>query len=212
MTTLFEKIKNIIKEDLQVGMEKKDDTHPIALLNKYLRESEEETNKVAKLIERQHMLKEEFQRELTQVEEMLAKRNKQAEIALKANEMTLHETAKHEEALYQAQAERLKEAYQQTSVQLEDLEKKHREMQMKLKDMHIKRLELMGRENAIQVNKKVNSVLDHSTDGKASSRFEDTQRYMDQLETNTNPGFDRNSFDAKIEQLEKELNEKNNNI
>lgn len=170
MTTLFEKIKNIIKEDLQVGMEKKDDTHPIALLNKYLRESEEETNKVAKLIERQHMLKEEFQRELTQVEEMLAKRNKQAEIALKANEMSLHETAKHEEALYQAQAERLKEAYQQTSVQLEDLEKKHREMQMKLKDMHIKRLELMGRENAIQVNKKVNSVLDHSTDGKEIGR------------------------------------------
>ena len=44
----------------------------------------------------------------------------------------------NEEALYQAQAERLKEAYQQTSVQLEDLEKKHRgEMQMKFKGYDI---------------------------------------------------------------------------
>ena len=56
----LKKFKNIIKEDLQVGMEKKDDTHPIALLNKYLRESEDGDpikRKVAKLIERQHMLK-----------------------------------------------------------------------------------------------------------------------------------------------------------
>ncbi|MGE8203388.1 PspA/IM30 family protein [Heyndrickxia sp. NPDC080065] len=210
MTTLFERIKNAVMEDLQCDTNKKGEKNPIALLNKYLHESEKETDRVGKLIERQYMLKEEFHRELQTAEFMVEKRKKQAEIALAANEMTLYETAIHEESLYKDQALRLKEAYDQAGIQLEQLEIKHREMQMKLKDMHIKRLELMGRENVIKVNSKANSVLDHTFVGKATNRFEETGRYVDQLEQKINKGYDQSLFDTRIEQLEKELNQTNN--
>lgn len=73
MTTLFEKIKNTVLADLNAVMDKKEEKNPIALLNQYLRESENETNKVGKLIERQYMLKEEFYRELQQAEFMAEK-------------------------------------------------------------------------------------------------------------------------------------------
>lgn len=211
MTTLFDRIKNSVMEDLNLVMEKKDGKNPIALLNQYLRESENETNKVGKLIERQYMLKEEFYRELQQAEFMAEKRKKQAEIALAANETSLYETAIQEETLYRDQAARLVDVYQQITIQLEELEKKHREMKLKLKDMQIKRMELMGRENLIKVNSKVNTVLDHSALGKAVNRFEDTERFMDHLEQKINTVYEQSQFDARIQQLEKELNQENEN-
>lgn len=211
MTTLFERIKNSVLEDLNSVMDKKEEKNPIDLLNKYLRESENETKKVEKLIERQNLLKEEFYKELQLSEFMAEKRKKQAEIALAANEMSLYETASQEEALYRDQAARLLNVYHQISSQLEELEKKYREMKLKLKDMHIKRMELMGRENIIKVNSKVNKVLNHSGAGNQRNQFEETDRYMDQLEQKVNTGHDLSQFDAKIEQLERELTQKGEN-
>ncbi|MGE6256602.1 PspA/IM30 family protein [Heyndrickxia sporothermodurans] len=211
MTTLFERIKNSVLEDLNSVMDKKEEKNPIDLLNKYLRESENETKKVEKLIERQNLLKEEFYKELQLSEFMAEKRKKQAEIALAANEMSLYETASQEEALYRDQAARLLNVYHQISSQLEELEKKYREMKLKLKDMHIKRMELMGRENIIKVNSKVNKVLNPSGAGNQRNQFEETDRYMDQLEQKVNTGYDQSQFDAKIEQLERELTQKGEN-
>ncbi|MBL5800211.1 PspA/IM30 family protein [Bacillus sporothermodurans] len=211
MTTLFEKIKNTVLADLNAVMDKKEEKNPIALLNQYLRESENETNKLGKLIERQYMLKEEFYRELQQAEFMAEKRKKQAKIALAANEESLYETAIHEEAMYNDQVTRLKEAYTQVTVQLEDLEKRHREMKLKLKDMHFKRMELMGKENAMKANAKVNTVLDQSVVGKATNRFEETERYMEQLESKINTGYEQSLFDIRMQQLEKGLDQEGEN-
>ncbi|MGE8206732.1 PspA/IM30 family protein [Heyndrickxia sp. NPDC080065] len=205
MTTLFEKIKNSVMADLHDILETKEKNNPISRLNQYLRESENEAKKVEKLIERQYLLKEEFARELKQAESMADKRCKQGEIALQANELTLHQVAIDEEAIYKVQALSLKEAYNEASSQLEMLEKKHREMKIKLKDMHIKRLELMGRENVIKVTKKINHVLDDSIAGKANVRFEETNRYMDHLEGRINSSYDMSMFDSRINELEKGL-------
>lgn len=212
MSTLFDRIKNSVMADLHDVLETKEKKNPISLLNQYLRDSENEAKKVEKLIERQYMLKEEFARELKQTEFMAEKRCKQAEIALQANELSLHQMAIDEEAMYKTQALSLREAYTEASDQLEILEKKHREMKMKLKDMHIKRLELMGRENVIKVTKKMNHVLDNSIVGKANTRFEETERYMDHLEAKLNSAYDMSTFDSRISELEKGLEKEETSI
>jgi len=176
MTNLLERIKNTVMADLHEVLDKREQKNPISLLNQYLRESENETKKVAGLIERQYMLKEEFIKEWKQAEYLADKRKKQAEIAKLANEPELHDVALEEEGRYREQAKRLQLAYEQAVTQLENLERKHREMKLKLKDMNIKRLELMGRENVIKVNEKIHYVLDDSIMGKAASRFEETER------------------------------------
>ncbi|PKR86895.1 PspA/IM30 family protein [Heyndrickxia camelliae] len=205
MTNLLERIKNTVMADLHEVLDKREQKNPISLLNQYLRESENETKKVAGLIERQYMLKEEFIKEWKQAEYLADKRKKQAEIAKLANEPELHDVALEEEGRYREQAKRLQLAYEQAVTQLENLERKHREMKLKLKDMNIKRLELMGRENVIKVNEKIHYVLDDSIMGKAASRFEETERYMEHLETRINTGYEKSVLDARISQLEKEL-------
>ncbi|MEH7417869.1 PspA/IM30 family protein [Neobacillus drentensis] len=206
MTNLFTRIKNTITADLHEALDQKENKNPIAMLNQYLRECELETEKVRKLLQRQYTLKDEFTREYHQAEELANKRKHQAEIASKAGETELSEFASAEYQQYQDRASRIKASLDQVVGQLGELERKYEEMKHKLKDMHLRRMELMGRENVTRANLRMNQVLDTHTDSDQSySRFKEIENYLDRLEHQVNSSFYRNTIDARIAQLEKEM-------
>jgi lia operon protein LiaH len=209
MTNLFTRIKNTVLADLHEALDQKERSNPIALLNQYLRECEQETEKVRKLLERQYRLKEEFTREYNQALELAEKRKKQAEIASNAGEAELYQFAVAEQQQYDERILRLKELMVQSDKQLVELEQKYEEMKHKLKDMNIRRLELMGRENVTRAQNKMNLVLDNqSYSSKSYSKFQEIESYLDRLEQQVNSSFYRNTIDARIAVLEKQSHEK----
>jgi lia operon protein LiaH len=209
MTNLFTRIKNTVLADLHEALDQKERSNPIALLNQYLRECEQETEKVRKLLERQYRLKEEFTREYNQALELAEKRKKQAEIASNAGEAELYQFAVAEQRQYDERILRLKELMVQSDKQLVELEQKYEEMKHKLKDMNIRRLELMGRENVTRAQNKMNLVLDNqSYSSKSYSKFQEIESYLDRLEQQVNSSFYRNTIDARIAVLEKQSHEK----
>ncbi|MEH7115470.1 PspA/IM30 family protein [Neobacillus niacini] len=201
MTNLFTRIKNIITADLNEALDKKEIQNPIVLLNQYLRQCEQETDKVGKFLERQTALKDEFTKELQAAEELASKRKYQAEIALNAGETELYQFAADEQQLYSTRADRLRASLEQVNGQLSELEKKHVEMKNKLKDMQLRRMELMGRENVTRANHKMNQVLEY----KPISRFEEIENYIDRLENQVNRSYNQTSIESRIEQLEKDM-------
>lgn len=206
MTNIFTRIKNTVLADINEVLDKKENKNPISLLNQYLRECEIETEKVRKLVERQYLLKEEFTREYQQAQDLADKRKRQAEIAAQAGETELTVFASDEYAQYAERAANLKEILHQASLQLSDLEKKYGEMKHKLKDMQIRRMELMGRENMTRAQNKMNIVLDNSDySGKSNSRFQEIESYLDRLEHQVNTSYNRNTIDARIAELEKNM-------
>jgi lia operon protein LiaH len=206
MTNLFTRIKNTIAADLHEVMDQKEKHNPIAMLNEYLRQCEQETEKVRKLVERQYTLKDEFTREYHQALVLAEKRKHQAEIASKAGEMELSQFASAEYQQYQERAERLRASLEQVQAQLNDLERKYQEMNHKLKDMHIRRMELMGRENVTRANHRINQVLEsNSYSDQPYSRFKEIENYLDRLENQVKSSYYRSTIDARIAQLEKEM-------
>ncbi|MEH7177445.1 PspA/IM30 family protein [Neobacillus vireti] len=206
MTNLFTRIKNTITADLNEALDKKENQNPIALLNQYLRQCEQETEKVGKLIDRQTSLKDEFTKELQQSEEMAGKRKYQAEVALKAGETELYQFAADEQQVYSDRAERVRSSLEQVNGQLGELERKHGEMKNKLKDMQLRRMELMGRENVTRANHRINHVLETNTySNKSITRFEEIENYIDTLENQVNRKYNQSTIDSRIEQLEKEM-------
>ncbi len=201
MTNLFTRIKNTITADLNEALDKKENQNPIVLLNQYLRQCEQETDKVGKFLERQTALKDEFTKELQAAEEFASKRKYQAEIALNVGETELYQFAADEQQLYLTRAERLRASLEHVNGQLSELEKKHVEMKNKLKDMQLRRMELMGRENVTRANHKMNQVLEY----KPISRFEEIENYIDRLENQVNRSYNQSSIDSRIEQLEKDM-------
>ncbi|MBB6447331.1 PspA/IM30 family protein [Bacillus benzoevorans] len=205
MTNLFIRIKNTILADLHSVLDEKEQKNPIALLNQYLRECEQETEKVRRLLERQYRLKDEFTREYQHAAALSAKRKSQAAIASSANETELYQFALNEQQQYEERAIRLKEAMDAAGSQLIELEQKYEEMKHKLKDMNIRRLELMGRENVSRAQHKMNTVLDnHVYSNKSYSRFQEIETYLDRLEQQVNSSYYRSTIDARIAQLEKQ--------
>ena len=205
MANLFSRIKNTVLADLHDALDHKEQKNPIALLNQYLRECEQETEKVRKLLERQYRLKDEFTREYRQAVDLSAKRKHQAEIASQAGETELYQFAANEQEQYEARATRLKEIMEQASGQLVELEQKYEEMKHKLKDMNIRRLELMGRENITRAQHKMNQVLDNqSYSSESYSKFQEIDSYLDRLEHQVNSSYYRNTIDSRIAQLEKQ--------
>ena len=205
MANLFSRIKNTVLADLHEALDHKEQKNPIALLNQYLRECEQETEKVRKLLERQYQLKDEFTREYRQAVDFSAKRKHQAEIASQAGETELYQFVINEQQQYEARATRLKEMMEQASGQLVELEQKYEDMKHKLKDMNIRRLELMGRENITRAQHKMNQVLDNQAYSSQSySRFQEIDSYLDRLENQVNSSYYRNTIDSRIAQLEKQ--------
>jgi lia operon protein LiaH len=206
MTNLLIRIKDTIMADLHAAVDQKEKKNPIALLNQYLRQCEQETEKVRKLLERQYALKDEFTREHSQAVELAEKRKYQAEVASKAGEMELYEFALAEHQQYSSRVERLGASLEQVQGQLGELERKYEEMKHKLKDMQIRRLELMGRENVTRANHRMNQVLDSNTTSNSSDRrFQEIDNYLDRLDHQVKSSYYRDSIDAKIAQLEKEM-------
>jgi lia operon protein LiaH len=206
MTNLFTRIKNTITADLHEALDQKENKNPIAMLNQYLRECEQETEKVRKLMQRQYTLKDEFTSEYHQAEELAAKRKHQADIASKAGETELSNFAMLEYQQYQVRSNRIKASLDQVIAQLGDLERKYEEMKHKLKDMHLRRMELMGRENVTRANHRINQVLDgDGYSDQSYSRFKEIENYLDRLEHQVNHSFYRNTIDARIAEIEKEM-------
>lgn len=209
MGNLFSRMKQTISADFHDLLDKKEQKNPIGMLNQYLRQCEQETEKVGKLLERQYLLKEEFTREYNQAQNLAEKRKHQAEIAKQSGETDLMEFAVKESLHYEERAQSLKEAHKSAEVQLGELERKYEEMKHKLKDMHLKRLELMGRENIARANNRINRVLDGgSSEAKPVAMFEEMEHYIDRIEHQVHTDYNRHTIDARIVQLEKELEQK----
>jgi lia operon protein LiaH len=206
MTNFLTRLKDMISADLHQALDQKEKQNPISMLNHYLRQCEQETEKVKTLIERQYALQEQFSKEHQEAIELAAKRKYQAEIAAKAEKTALHEFAEAEHRQYAERAEHLSKALEQTKNQLEELERKYTEMKHKLKDMHIRRLELMGRENVTRAQHRMNQVLETNTaTNKPFSRFQEIEIYLDRLEDQVNRSYYHSTIDGRIAELEKEM-------
>ena len=204
MENIFTRIKNSISADIHQFMDQKEEKNPIAALNNYLRQSEAEKEKVKKLLERHYKLKKEFANEYVLAEEQAEKRQKQADIAKKANEEELYQYATKEFEEYNRRASRMKVSLDNTAHQIEQLEEKYKEMNHKLKDMHLKRMELMGRENVARTNQEMNRVLEG--DGQSAyNRFNELENFIDRIEKQVNKAYYESTFDQRIAELEREI-------
>ncbi|MED4403471.1 PspA/IM30 family protein [Metabacillus fastidiosus] len=213
MANLFTRIRDSISQDLHEVLDKKEQKNPLSVLNHYLRQCEQEAEKVRKLVERQYLLKEEFTREYREAEQLAEKRKYQAEVASKAGESDLYEFALKEQVHYEERLERIRNSRNEAERHLTELEQKYEEMKHKLKDMHIKRMELMGRENIARANHRINKVLESGNyDSKPFSKFDEMEDYLDRLENKVNSEYYRNTIDSRIAQLEKQANVSENSL
>jgi phage shock protein A len=155
--SIFKRIKTMIQADIHALLDTCE--NPIAMAEQYSREMREEIANAQQALAKQLFIEKKYKALLTETEAMIAKRMRQAELAVdkgdeKIAQMAIQEKIKYEKnlALYKEQYESIK---QQTPTLYEQIKK----LEEKYNDMQSKKLALISRANAAQAIKNINQTL-----------------------------------------------------
>ncbi|AQQ54389.1 PspA/IM30 family protein [Planococcus lenghuensis] len=203
MTTAWNRLKFALETDLDALISRKEQKNPLALLNRYVKEAEKQTEDTGKWLERQAQLNGKLEKELEEAAAMLEKRQRQQELAAAAGEEDLAQFAEREVAAYSQRTAVLKSSIADNRNEYEQMERKYEEMKHKVKDMKIRQLQLMGKENATRANVYMDRVL-HPEHGEASIGTNDEMMsYIERLSGTIEEQHEQNVLVHRLEALEK---------
>ncbi|QBK25750.1 PspA/IM30 family protein [Ureibacillus thermophilus] len=202
MMDLLKRFRYTLEADLHALFDKKEEKNPIAMLNQYIREAEKMTEQTGKLLERQRKLKEELEQKLKATGEMLEKRTKQLELAKASGEEDLILFAAQEVEVYKSRQNILSESLEQAANEIIQLEQKFEMMKHKIEDMKVRQLQLMGKENVVRANVKMNRVFDSN-----DMDFQNLSTYIDHLSNKIEKNYEHTQLETRLALLEqKQLN------
>ncbi|UOQ87150.1 PspA/IM30 family protein [Gracilibacillus salinarum] len=203
MANLFSRMKDTVMADLHEAMDRKEEKNPIAHVNQYIRECEQEVKKIKRLVEKQYEIKHDIAKELTQAKTMVEKRKRQIQLAEEMQEAELAKEAQVELEQFEARVIQLNEMSDKAIKDLETLESKYVQMKQKLKDLYVKRLELRSRENIARTKQGMNKVLETELVSKSVSKFAELESYIERIEQRVQTEHRLHTLDARFQELEK---------
>ncbi|SHM64724.1 PspA/IM30 family protein [Gracilibacillus kekensis] len=209
MTNLFTRIKDSVMADLHDLMDQKEEQNPIAHVNQYIRECEQEVKKIKRLVEKQYEIKQDISKELNQAKMMVEKRKRQFQLAEEMQEAELAQEAKSELDQFEVRVTQLNEMSDKAIKDLEMLENKYVQMKQKLKDLYVKRLELKSRENVARTKQGMNKVLETELVSKSASKFAELESYIERIEQRVQSEYRLHTLDARFQDLEKKATNSN---
>jgi lia operon protein LiaH len=209
MSNLFTRIKDSIVADLHELVDQKEEKNPIAHVNQYIRECENEVKKIKRLVEKQYEIKHDISRELSQAKLMKEKRNRQYDLAVSMEETDLANEVQLEVDQFNKRVEQLESMEVQAIKDLEQVETKYVQMKQKLKDLYVKRLELRSRENIARTKQGMNKVLETELISKSASKFAELESYIERIEQRVHSEYRLHTLDARFAELEKKASNSN---
>lgn len=203
MTTLWDRLKFAVATDVDALIAKKEDKNPLALLNRYITESENQTTATGKWVERQAQLNGKLEKELADAVAMLHKRQNQSDLAQASGEADLADFAAREVATYAARVATLQHNLDENIAELTTLEQRYEEMKHKVKDMKVKQLQLMGKENATRAHYQMDKLLSPELVAERIGSFDDMTSYITTLGSKVEERHERSAMERRLEFLEK---------
>src|SRR5690606_13255550 len=203
MTTLWERFKFAVATDLDAVVAKKEEKNPLALLNRYITEAENQTTATGKWVERQSQLNGKLEKELAEASAMLDKRQNQLELAQASGESDLADFAAMEVQAYSDRVKTLQHNLDENIAELTGLEHRYEEMKHKVKDMKVKQLQLMGKENATRAHHQMDKVLSPELVAERIGSFDDMASYITTLGAKVEERHERSAMERRLESLEK---------
>ncbi|NWQ42416.1 PspA/IM30 family protein [Bacillus sp. EB106-08-02-XG196] len=174
---IFKRVKTITKAEINGLLDGMED--PIAMLNEYSRELEQEILKGQKALSQQYLVEKKQAALLLETEELIAKRTRQAKLAIEQEEDTIAKLAVQEKllhekqfTLYQQQLEAIKEQTQILVEKLNQLKETYNELQHK-------KILLASRANVAQTIKQIQkATVSFQTDNIARGVARAEERIM----------------------------------
>ncbi|WP_312475852.1 PspA/IM30 family protein [Neobacillus sp.] len=160
---IFKRMKRITKAEINGLLDGMED--PIAMLNEYSREMEQEIEKGQKALARQIFVEKKQSALILETRDLIAKRTRQAKLAIEHGEDSMAKLAVQEKLTHENQLNLYQEQYEAIKQQTQILIEKLNQLQEKFNEMQHKKILLSSRANVAQSIKQIQkSTISFQTD------------------------------------------------
>jgi phage shock protein A len=150
---IFKRIKRITMAEINKLLDNCE--NPVAMLNEYSREMEEEIEKGQKALARQIFVEKKQAALILDTQDLVAKRARQAKLALEHGEEEMVKLAVQEKLISEKQLSLYREQYEAIKTQTKTLTEKLDQLKEKYKELEHKKILLLSRANTAQTIKQI---------------------------------------------------------
>jgi phage shock protein A len=174
---IFKRVKTITKAEINGLLDGMED--PIAMLNEYSRELEQEILKGQKALSQQYLVEKKQAALLLQTEELIAKRTRQARLAIEQEEDTIAKLAVQEKLLHEKQFSLYQQQFEAIKEQTQILVEKLNQLKETYNELQHKKILLASRANVAQSIKQIQkATVSFQTDNIARGVARAEERIM----------------------------------
>ncbi|ABY42101.1 Phage shock protein A, PspA [Bacillus mycoides] len=180
---ILKRIKNIVVADVHQTLDKIE--KPVSMLKQYLRETEQQITKAEKALSHQYYLEKKYEALISETVALIAKRTRQAELAVSREEDQMAQLALQEKIVNEKKAELYRKQYEITKEQTATIYEQIDKLQKKYGELQYKELVLVSRLNAAQAIKESNRAIDSFHTESTAKGFARIESYVQKLEAET---------------------------
>ncbi|PDZ04126.1 phage shock protein A [Bacillus cereus] len=180
---ILKRIKSIVVADVHQTLDKIE--NPVSMLKQYLRETEQQIRKAEKALSHQYYLEKKYEALISETNALIAKRTRQAELAVSREEDHMAQLALQEKIVNEKKAELYRQQYEITKEQTATLYEQIDKLQKKYGELQYKELVLTSRLNAAQAIKESNRAIDSFHTESTAKGFARIESYVQKLEAET---------------------------
>ncbi|EEK74647.1 PspA/IM30 [Bacillus mycoides] len=180
---ILKRIKNIVVADVHQTLDKIE--KPVSMLKQYLRETEQQITKAEKALSHQYYLEKKYEALISETDALIAKRTRQAELAVSREEDHMAQLALQEKIVNEKKAELYRKQYEITKEQTATIYEQIDKLQKKYGELQYKELVLVSRLNAAQAIKESNRAIDSFHTESTAKGFARIESYVQKLEAET---------------------------
>ncbi|PGP25924.1 phage shock protein A [Bacillus cereus] len=180
---ILKRIKSIVVADVHQTLDKIE--NPVSMLKQYRRETEQQITKAEKALSHQYYLEKKYEALISETNALIAKRTRQAELAVSREEDHMAQLALQEKIVNEKKAELYRQQYEITKEQTATLYEQIDKLQKKYGELQYKELVLVSRLNAAQAIKESNRAIDSFHTESTAKGFARIESYVQKLEAET---------------------------
>ncbi|WP_099353091.1 PspA/IM30 family protein [Fredinandcohnia onubensis] len=177
---VIKRVKRVFVADLHDMVDKME--NPVSLIKQYLREVEEQIEKGKEALRQQYVVEKKYELLITDAEQTISKRVRQAKLALSKGEEDIAKIALQEKVLTEKKLVTYKEQLELINGKTQELVEQLQTLQQKYEELTLKKNELISRTNVAVALKNINENTSSFNADQAISGFARMEEKVWELE------------------------------
>lgn len=201
--SIFRRIFRIGKANVNSALDKLED--PVKMIDQILRELDQDIAKMTAAVTSQMAVEKRFERELQETEQIIARRDEQARVAVEQGDDNLAREALIDKKRHIEKRDALKVNYDKAKETAARLRKQLEDMKSRVQDMKTKRSALIAQAEAAKATKRITRTMSGVGNENLADSFskmeEKIQQMHDEAQAAQELAESERSLDSKFEEL-----------